>query len=350
MSALPGFLSVANLTASDRNYKAQQKFRDRISGKEMLELSRVEEFSGFLQSNLIRNVQAKIKIANYNKIQVTLSQLRTKLLETKDNMIGSKNKMDQIEASSNKQIDSLVGELKGHLNQVAHQVVDEFARDLRKSVYDSIDTDLSNDEFKSMMKRKITESEESVKEGFISKMSDAIERFNGETQEVLKQFQEYSKNIAVSFDGGGVLDLSNAFTFNPKSKQSPLGLFLGLGSKISGAVIVAAELSNPVGWALLVVGLVFSLVKMIRGFFDKDYKMAQQKNAADSKISELSDEIRKNLNKNIDEVNEHVEAAVDEVKENMSAVSKQFKLMSMTFDEVVLRIKVLENELKSEVK
>ena len=104
-------------------------------------------------------------------------------------MIGSKNKMDQIEASSNKQIDSLVGELKGHLNQVAHQVVDEFARDLRKSVYDSIDTDLSNDEFKSMMKRKITESEESVKEGFISKMSDAIERFNGETQEVLKQFQ-----------------------------------------------------------------------------------------------------------------------------------------------------------------
>ncbi|WP_195318160.1 hypothetical protein, partial [Weissella cibaria] len=348
LSALPGFLAVANLTASDRNYKIQQKFREKISEEEILALSGVEKFGDFLQTTLIQNVQAKIKVANYNKIQVTLDQLRIDLLETQKNMMISKNKMSQIEQSTASQIDSLVMELKSSLDQVSHQVVDKFAHDLRLSIYADIDTDLSNDEFKYLMEQKINESEEIVKSDIILKMSGAVDQFNDETQTVVSQFQEYATNIAVGFDGGGMLDLTNAFTFDPKSKQSPLGMLMDIGPNIAGLVMVLLESTNPVGWALIVVGLVFKLFKMIRGLFDKNYKKAQQKNAADAKISDLSAEIRNNLQTSIEEINSQVENSMEEIKEKTIAVVNQFRLMDITFKDVIERISTIEKALKNE--
>lgn len=348
LSALPGFLAVANLTASDRNYKIQQKFREKISEEEILALSGVEKFGDFLQTTLIQNVQAKIKAANYNKIQVALDQLRIDLLETQKNMMISKNKMSQIEQSTASQIDSLVMELKSSLDQVSHQVVDKFAHDLRLSIYADIDTDLSNDEFKYLMEQKINESEEIVKSDIILKMSGAVDQFNDETQTVVSQFQEYATNIAVGFDGGGMLDLTNAFTFDPKSKQSPLGMLMDIGPNIAGLVMVLLESTNPVGWALIVVGLVFKLFKMIRGLFDKNYKKAQQKNAADAKISDLSAEIRNNLQTSIEEINSQVESSMEEIKEKTIAVVNQFRLMDITFKDVIERISTIEKALKNE--
>ena len=110
--------------------------------------------------------------------------------------------------------------------------------------------------------------------GFETRIKDRIER-EGETYktEVESIIQEFSENISFAFDMLNVkFDLRS--TFDTKKLVGIIGGVVGLASSILMAVL---GITNPVGWVVLVIGAVTSLIAGLFKSKDKKIKEAQGK-------------------------------------------------------------------------
>ncbi|WQR63908.1 hypothetical protein KVD98_03100 [Helicobacter pylori] len=197
---------------------------------------------------MIEKLQKAIVTTIDRQINLTIKELKDKLLETYSNLDHSR--------------DKFVSKLKNSV----FDAIDRFESDLREEMHVHIDRDIENKECKEIFKN---ECEQGMKEldrtieGLVKKCE---KQFSKDIKEDIEQFEERIKNSLVMLNH---INLDSGFDskFNIHSGIDKLGLFSSIASLVFGIF----NFWNPVGLASIGLGAI-GIVKSVWSWFSSDYK------------------------------------------------------------------------------
>lgn len=210
--------------------------------------------------------------------------------------------------------------------------LDEFEQNLRASVYGEIDRCIDNTEFKQIFESKYEEYSEKLSSNLQTRFETLNEEFVSEVKNTLEKHNKTREELIETYNTRYSIDKKFDFKLNLKSGINKTGLIISIGTTIAGIIMA---MSNPAGWiviGLAILGGIISLIKSVWGFFDNDYRAGQQRNTANSKISEIKGSLRQEIEKKLPEIDQSLTRAIDETKEMLLAEKKDFDDLIDTFE------------------
>ena len=345
LSAQPAFLSVADcLVPGSPNEKSRAKFLEKMSPYELLAKTGLAFFQKLLTGNLVRDYRRKIRLANFNKA----GKLVTGAVDQLSAMQYGKLKPLQIKLQQDAefardQITIKLESLKNGLDSLVQQEVDRFTRDVRRKIYTRIDRNIDNDGFKHAFADEIAAGQASMAEALPARLGDAVDKFGKEIQEVVERFQEFAKELMalygrIKIDG---LKGSIALKFNIDNGIKLRGL-------IGAVLTVAALVSNPGGWIVATIAafsLLVTFAKAIWGFFDDDYKKAQQRSAVDGNLQKVAASMLGSALKNVHENFELVATKVQELNNALTGPAEQLEVLGKALSKSTAELTLLAKEI-----
>ena len=351
VSCIPAFYAGATcLLPTNSHYRNRNKFLEAMSADELLRRSGMTEFIAFLKNEICVNYKLKIKNANLKKIRACLEQgiaYVQDLSKTFDTL--SKNLGRQYQSSS-VQIDDLLQATTRRLQSECKDYLSEKKAASRTSIYRYIQSDNSNDDFKSKLESMINALKESVGVDLEQRFKTVFEALKSGTQEIV---EKNKRNVDEIMEYSMPKDLfKSEFSFQLDFKMGNGINVLGILSSLGGAagLIWASFLaSNPVGWTaaavLGAIGLVFSFYKSVRSFFSSEYKMEQQRKSADENLEKVFDKLEEMLTDNMNKAGERLAEALAETKVQLKMPLEQSLATIRTLSEIGLRMADLKKRI-----
>ena len=330
LSAYPAFLAIGNCCNRDRTSKI--KFLENLNAENILSISQVEKFKNWLTESFVTNTKDKIKRANYKKVYSVIDETTIKIQE--QNRILNIVKEALIRNSDNtaSNLDSVLIGMKRKFRTELDHSLDEFEQNLRASVYGEIDRCIDNTEFKQIFESKYEEYSEKLSSNLQTRFETLNEEFVSEVKNTLEKHNKTREELIETYNTRYSIDKKFDFKLNLKSGINKTGLIISIGTTIAGIIMA---MSNPAGWiviGLAILGGIISLIKSVWGFFDNDYRAGQQRNTANSKISEIKGSLRQEIEKKLPEIDQSLTRAIDETKEMLLAEKKDFDDLIDTFE------------------
>lgn len=325
LSALPAFYSAADcLLPTNSHYKNRQKFLAGMTTQALLEKSNFMSFLSFISQELCHNYKDKIYKSNMRKIQMSVLDGLQMLDGMIDKFSTAKQNLDQQLKSASRELDNLEDSIARRIKSRCRDKLAQTKSDKRRSIYSLIENDLSNDEFKQMLERRIGSLKDDLVEALQATLHAEVEGFEVEVKEVVTRFLKNTDellelNINRHF-GTGPGHFSLEFKFD--NGINTLGLLSSLGGA-TAMIWGAFFASNPLGWsvatALGAVTLLFSFYKSVRGFFSSSYKMEQQRKSADENLAKVFGKIEETLDERLSEAGGEISQTMNRLKEQLSA-------------------------------
>lgn len=351
VSCIPAFYAAATcLLPSNSHYRNRNKFLEAMSADELLRRSGMTDFIAFLKREICVNYKSKIKHANLKKIRACLEQgiayvqgLRTTFYTLSQNL-------GRQYQSSSVQIDDLLQATTRRLQSECKDYLAATKSARRNRIYKYIETDRSNDDFKSELESQIDTLKDSVGIDLEKRFEVIFENLKTGIQEIVEknkrnidEIMEYSmpKDIFKS-------DFSFQLDFKMGNGINVVGILSSLGGA-AGLVWVGFLASNPAGWTVAAVlgavGLVFSFYKSVRGYFSSKYKMEQQRKSADENLENVFDKLEEMLTDNLDQAGEKLGEALAETKKQLKMPLEQSLATISTLSEIGLRMADLKKRI-----
>ncbi|WP_137173026.1 hypothetical protein [Massilia sp. HP4] len=314
LSAYPAFLAAASCLVPDsQNAANKAKFMAKRSGQELLERSGVAAFRELLLTDLVRDFKRKITRSNYNKanqvVRGTIDEV-SKTLRESFTPLGKELKKDAEQAQM--QLETALDALKSRLESQGESAISRFNNNVRKKIYDEIEGDISNDDFKDALERFIAREQATLVAELPGIMQKEVEKFQVQIDDIVKRFQTFAAELMDAYGNirvtglGGKLDLK----IDIDNGINIPGL---LGALVGGALMIW----NPAGWVVLAIGAITVLagaVKAVIGFFSSDYKKSQQRKSANSNLDNIADKMRESLNDSLAAALPQLEPKVEALK------------------------------------
>ena len=156
IAGLAAFYSVANcLVPLGEKHRAQTKFLNAFNPDELNEKSGLQTFHNHIVENVIGDVDYKIKSSNFNKANYVILQVVDSLQGVRNQFSKAKKQIDKATIVTKQEIDSNYLDLVQNIKTMIKNIIQQFEIKTRKSVYMKIDGDISNDEFKKILKKEI---------------------------------------------------------------------------------------------------------------------------------------------------------------------------------------------------
>lgn len=293
LSALPAFLATtSHFAPSSLNATRRNKILADFNAEELLEKTRLRAFLDLLNGKLLNGSDGKITRANFHKAKDALDQTVAELRSIKS-------KFSQLLVDLRLDGHSAQVQLKGSFTSLGKRLesagateIEQFVSDVRKAMYNSINADISNEEFKRAFSETIDARQQKLSERLPSAIGKEVERFQKEAEDILARFEAQARELAGIYTTLGNTKLNAKFDLKIKIDNG-----INVGSLLIGiaGTIAAAFFSG--GTSLLVMapalaGLVLSGYKAVRGALSSDYKKSQQRKAIDSNLREATDQLR----------------------------------------------------------
>lgn len=240
-----------------------------------------------------------------------------------DTFSTAKNNLSKQHQSVSRELDNLEDSVARRIKSRCRDKLSQVKTKKRQLIYVDIEKNISNDDFKQIMKQRIDE----LKDELVTTMQDSfhheVDGFEAEVKEVVTRFLKNADeildfNINRQFGSG---KSSFALDFNIDNGINTIGLLSSLGGA-AGLIWTAFLASNPVGWTITValgaVTLLFSFAKSVWGFFSSSYKMEQQRKTADENLAKVFDSIEKAFEKRLSEVGGEVSKTMKQLKDQLS--------------------------------
>ena len=351
VSGMPAFLASAScLLPNNPHIKSREKFLTAMSASDILKRSGMDAFLQFIRSNICQNFQKKIGAANRKKIRSCLQEGIDHLHQARNNFANAAQKLEVQQKSVSAQFDALLAGTSQKLNSECHDQLTEMQTVMRKAIYDYIESDQSNDDFKECLTRKIEELKTSVGKDLETRFSKVFEMFKQDAAEIIKKNQKNVNEILrYTIDAPfSSLKLSFNTDFKMDNGINVIGLISTLGG--AAALVWASFLaSNPVGWTtaavLGAVGLVFSFYKAVRSFFSSDYKKEQQRKSADDNLGKVFTKLTEMLDDNLESASAKINEALLETKKQMRIPYEQSINTKAALEEIVTKMMALRDQL-----
>ncbi|WP_180166139.1 GTPase [Acinetobacter sp. YH12049] len=347
VAGLAAFYAVANcLVPFGEKYRNQIKFLNNSDRDELKEKSGLSAFQNHLTQTVIGDVPYKIKASNFNKANYVLKQTVEKLNNIHNGFSDLKLNIDKQVAVTKQEIDSEYLDLVQSLKTMIEKIIQDFERKTRQEVYKRIESDISNDEFKGILKRQIDNNLELVSKDLIAGFKTETSQFDENLKEKLQKLSSRLASIQNNFKADDVTGLNNNVSLkfdinNGINKMGLLGVGIGVG---------AAMWWNPVGWvaiSLTAAGLLFSFAKAIWSFFDSDFKKSEQKKSVDKNLSNIVKELKKVARENVSDVEEKIEPSISDLKKKLNEPSDQITGLVEDMYQSINMFKTLSNNISS---
>ncbi|HJV74719.1 MAG TPA: hypothetical protein VJ654_10890 [Noviherbaspirillum sp.] len=324
LSALPAFYSATDcLLPTNSHYKNRQKFLAGMAIHDLLEKSNFASFMHFVSKELCSNYKDKIRKSNMRKIQSSIQEGLRTLHELIETFSTAKNNLDSQLKSASRELDQLQDSIARRVKSRCRDKISQTKVENRKKIRSRIEKDLSNDEFKQIVERRIANLKEDLVEALQATLRAEIDGFEIEIKEVVTRFlknvdEVLEININRHFGAGpGHFDLE----FKIDNGINTVGLLSSLGG---AAALVWGTFfaSNPLGWSIAAaigaVTLLFSFYKAVRSFFSSSYKMEQQRKVADENLAMVFDKIEQMLDERMSEAGNEIAQTMERLKDQLS--------------------------------
>lgn len=322
IAGLAAFYTIAtHLVFGGEKYRGQAKFLDIFNRDELKKRSGLEAFHTHIIDKIIGDVSYKIQSSNFNKVNHIL-------LQTIDTLNIVDREFTQLREDFNKQIVVTKQEIESdqldliqQLKNMIENSIRAFKQSTRDKVYQAVDEDISNDDFKKILKTEIEKNLKVTSDHLTAGFQDQISEFDGNLKKRLEKLSSRLSSIQRNFtsdfkDFNQKIDLD----FDINSGINKLGLLgVGLG-------IAATMWWNPAGWvaiSLTAVGLIFSFAKAIWSFFDSDFKKSEQRKSTDKNLSNIAKELKKVAVENLNEIEVKIGSSVFVLKNELNNPSEQ---------------------------
>lgn len=345
VAGLAAFYAVANcLVPFGEKNRNQIKFLNNSDREELKEKSGLSKFQEHLAKRVIGDVPYKIKASNFNKVNYVLKQTVEKLNNIHNGFSDLKLNIDKQVAVTKQEIDSEYLDLVQSLKTMIEKTVQDFERKTRQEVYTRIESDISNDDFKGILKRQIDNNLESVSKDLIAGFKTKTSQFDENLKEKLQKLSSRLASIQNNFKADDVTGLNNnvSLKFDINSGINKMGL-LGVGIGVG-----AAMWWNPAGWvaiSLTAAGLLFSFAKAIWSFFDSDFKKSEQKKSVDKNLSNIVKELKKVARENLSDVEGKIEPSLLDLKKKLNEPSDQITGLVNDMQQSIKMFKTLSNNI-----
>lgn len=323
LTALTAFIASTDYFAPNSDMlRKRNKFLEDFSAESLLERSQLSAFIQLLKNELLLNGQSKIKKANFNKVKGELERTSHHLddiekvykVVAEDVSGNSESACHQLQAS----YAILNSQLYGKGNGLIRSAV----QNTRKNIYSEIDKDVSNEQFKTSLESQVNKCVNDIQAQLPNVIETSVKEFESSVVSIFERFSELSEDfLSVAGQlGKSKLDAKFNIKLNMDSGLKKGALF--------GALIGAALAPFTAGTSLWLAGAAaFSAVlafgKAIWGYFDNDFKMSEQKKAADTNLRNLEDELKKALQDSLDEGKSDMQASIYKLDTELRAPAKQ---------------------------
>ena len=345
LSAQPAFLSVADcLVPGSADEKSRAKFLGKMSPDELLAKTGLTSFQTLLTGDFVRDYKRKIRQANFNKAGKLVSSAVDQLSAMQHGKLEPLQiKLQQDAESARDQVTIKLASLKNGMESLVQQGVDRFTRDVRRNIYIRIDRNLDNDEFKQAFADEIAAGQASMAEALPARLGGAVDKFGKEIQEVIERFQEFAKEWLALYGRINIDGLKG-----PIALKINIDNGIKLGGLIGAVLTVAALVSNPGGWIVATIAALSLLVtfgKAIWGFFDDDYKKAQQRSAVSANLQKVADSIRESVLKSVHKNFELVATKVQKVNDALNGPAEQLEVLVKALGKSTAELTLLSKEI-----
>ena len=351
VSGMPAFLAAATcLVPNNPHVRSREKFLASMGRDEILQRSGMHAFLQFLRSELCQNFQTKIRDANIKKIRSCLQDGISHLHQARDNFANAAQKLDVQQKSASSQIDGLLSGTSQKLKSECHDELSGKKSAMRRAIYDYIESNQSNDDFKEYLTGEIDALKTSVGRDLEARFSKVFKSFTNEAEAIIQKNQKNVSEILhyTIDDPFSSLKLSFHTDFKMSNGINVVGLISTLGG--AAALVWASFLaSNPVGWTTAAVigavGLVFSLYKAVRSFFSSDYKKEQQRKSADENIEKVFEKLTEMLDGNLESASAKINEALISTKTQMRIPYEQSLNTKVALEEIAVKMAALRDKL-----
>lgn len=343
VSAYPAFIASTNhFLPGNTKSKDRSKFLSVMDTPAILEKTEIKSLAEKISSNMAKNAQQKIRNSNFNKANNAVRKLIESIISEKKITFGPLFKnLDNQAHDSNSQLENAADSLKNSIEAEAIQLVKRKRDSARKNIYEKIDRDISNDDFKYYLNDFISVSTEEIKYEFPEKIKSKFEEFQEELKNITDQFHDHVQEFLED------ASMTSDIDFN-LSVQIDNGVSItGLISTAMGAV---ALIFTSGGWVLAIgaVGLVVSFGKAIWGFFDSDYKKAQQRKAADENINDTFQTIESRYISQLVKNMQELEDKLTPIKNKLQLHAQQTKTIILSLEKSIEQLELISKKIMKE--
>ncbi|WP_313603404.1 hypothetical protein [Comamonas jiangduensis] len=352
LSGMPAFLAVAScFVPHSPHVKNREKYLACMSQEELLQRTQMDSFVQFLRNDLCNNYQQKIRFANEKKVRTCLDDGITQLQQASQEFAKAATKLKTQLQSATSQLDGLLGSTSQKLKSECHDELQQLQSSMRTDIYEFIEQDNSNDDFKGYLTDAIEELKTSVGASLEQRFAQVFNTFKAEAESIIQSNQknvneilQYSIN-----DPFSSLQLSFTTDFKMDNGINVLALISSLGG--AAALVWASFLaSNPVGWTtaavLGAVGLVFSFYKAVRSFFSSEYKKEQQRKSTDENLKNIFSKLTQMLDGNLESASEKIAEALEQTKTQMRLPYEQSITTEQALSDIAQRITSLRDQFQ----
>lgn len=353
LSGMPAFLAVAScFVPHSPHVKNREKFLASMSKDDLLKCTQMESFVQFLRNDLCANYQQKIRFANEKKVRTCLDDGITQMQQSSQEFAKASAKLKAQLQSATGQLDGLLGSTSQKLKSECHDELQKLQSSMRSEIYEFIDEDNSNDDFKKYLTDAIDELKSTVGPSLEERFAQVFRTFKTEAESIIQTNQknvdeilQYSIN-----DPFSSMQLSFSTDFKMDNGINVLALISSLGG--AAALVWASFLaSNPVGWTtaavLGAVGLVFSFYKAVRSFFSSEYKKEQQRKSADENLKAVFKKLTEMLDGNLQSASEKISEALEDTKKQLRLPYQQSLATQTALSDIAQRISKLRDKFQS---
>ena len=351
VSAKIAFLSVAEcLLEGSKAAQDRAKFLDKFNKNELIKRSNLDEFGLFLKKELAENVQKKIKKSNFYKANSVLKQLIDILKDILcNNILPLKEMLAREYQDAKNNINTAFLSLKNDANIAVDKEIEKFKKETRNSIYDYIDKDVSNDDFKRKLEYLLNQNVQNLQNKLPNVIKSSFNEFESMVQQDLSNFARKANETINELQSVNIGSFS--VNIDIKSGVDKMGL---LGSAVgAGGLIMTFALTNvwnPLGWAAFGVGVVtviVSFLKSVWGWFDSDYKKSQQRQKADDNIHNVANRIKNNITPSLDKNLEEIRVVLDEITANLYFFVQSVQTTEELFIENIEKLKNVFKSIKN---
>lgn len=351
VSAKIAFLSVAEcLLEGSKADQDRAKFLDKFDKNELIKRSNLDEFGLFLKNELAENAQKKIKKSNFYKANSVLKQLIDILKDILcNNILPLKEMLAREYQDAKNNINTAFLSLKNDANIAVDKEIEKFKKETRNSIYDYIDKDVSNDDFKRKLEYLLNQNVQNLQNKLPNVIKSSFNEFESMVQQDLSNFARKANETINELQSVNIGSFS--VNIDIKSGVDKMGL---LGSAVgAGGLIMTFALTNvwnPLGWAAFGVGVVtviVSFLKSVWGWFDSDYKKSQQRQKADDNIHNVANRIKNNITPSLDKNLEEIRVVLDEITANLYFFVQSVQTTEELFIENIEKLKNVFKSIKN---
>jgi uncharacterized protein YukE len=248
VSGMPAFLAVATCLVPDNPHtRSREKFLTSMRREDILQRSGMQSFLQFLSSDLCQNFQKKIRDANIKKIRSCLQEGIIRLHQVRENFTNAEQKLELQQKSASSQIDGLLSGTSQKLKNECHDELGSKKAAMRTAIYDYIESNQSNDDFKEYLTGEIEELKTSIGRDLEARFAAVFESFIEEAEAIIRKNQtNVSEILRYSInDPFSSLRLSFNTDFSMSNGINVVGLISTLGG--AAALVWASFLACSSG-------------------------------------------------------------------------------------------------------